>query len=585
MTFSDPHSYVDTSQGEIEHIKFNIKVDFEKQVLNLKAIYRMDKPVNGSLFLDTRDIDLHRIYTDDGDIAWEKDMQDSILGERLHLKNLKDVSEFTIELITSSNASALQWMTPAQTTGGEHPFLYTQCQALHARSIFPCQDSPSIRFTYEAEVDVPDPLIAVMGAARVEAGSGYRFEMRQPIPSYLFALAAGNLSFKEIGPRTGIYAEPELIEASAWEFAENEQKLIEAEKLLGPYLWDRYDVLILPRSFPYGAMENPRLTFCSGVFITGDRTWTFVITHELAHAWTGNLITNATWEDFWLNEGWTTYTETRISEILEGEEYGQLIDTAGYLDLLEEMKRFGIDSDITCLKYSQKGLNPDEIFSGIPYIKGSYFIKLLERFVGRERFDAFIQKYISAHKFQSLTTEAFVTFLKQELPDAVEKTDLDEWLYKPGLPKDAPQFQSKLYDDLVIVADSLKKGSLPMEDQIAGWIPAQRFYFFRMLPEVLSIEDCRSLEKIFELKDNRDFGLSYQYYARAIQSGYQDVLPEIEEITGNIGRSYVIGGIFRAMVKTEWSRPLARPLFERYREKHHPITVARIESILKDADL
>ena len=585
MTFSDPHSYVDISQGEIEHIKFNIKVDFDKRVLNLKAIYRMNKPVNGSLFLDTRDIELHKIYTDDGEITWEKDIQDPILGERLHLMNLEGVSEFSIELTTSSEASALQWLTPAQTTGGEHPFLYSQCEALHARSIFPCQDSPSIRFTYEAEVIVPDPLIAVMAAARVEAGSTYKFEMRQAIPSYLFALAAGNLSFKKIGPRTGLYAEPEMIEAAAWEFAENEQKLTEAEKLFGPYLWDRYDVLILPRSFPYGAMENPRLTFCSGVFITGDRTWTFVISHELAHSWTGNLITNATWEDFWLNEGWTTYAEIRISEILEGKEYGQLIDTAGYLGLVEEMKRFGMDSDITCLKYSQKGLNPDEIFSGIPYKKGSYFIKLLEKFVGRERFDAFIQKYISMHKFQSLTTETFIGFLKRELPDAVEKTDLDEWLYKPGLPKDAPHFQSKLYDDLVIAIDNLKKGSLPTPDQIADWIPAQLFYFFQMLPENLSIEDCRSLEKIFELKDDRDFGLSYQYYVRAIQSGYQDVLPEVEEIISGYGRSYVIGGIFRAMVKTEWSRPLARPLFEQYREKHHPITVSRIENILKEAGL
>jgi aminopeptidase N len=576
MTFSDPHSYVDISQGKIEYINFNIQVDFDKQVLNLKARYRMDRPVNGSLFLDTRDIDLHKIFTDEGDIAWEKDMQDPILGERLHLKNLEDVSEFMIELTTSSNASALQWMTPAQTIGGEHPFLYTQCEALHARSIFPCQDSPSIRFTYEAKVDVPDPLIAVIAAVRVEAGSAYKFEMRQPIPSYLFAFAVGNLSFKELGPRTGIFAEPEMIEAAAWEFAENEQKLTEAEKLLGPYLWDRYDVLIMPRSFPYGAMENPRLTFCSG---------TFVITHELAHAWTGNLITNATWEDFWLNEGWTTYAETRITEILKGNEYGQLIDTAGYLDLLNEMKRFGMDSDITCLKYAQKGLDPDEIFSGIPYIKGSYFIKLLERFVGRERFDAFIQKYISTHKFQSLTTETFVDFLKQELPDAVEKTDLDEWLYKPGLPKDAPQFQSKLYDDVVIAIDNLKKGSLPTQEQIADWIPAQRFYFFRLLPEELSIEDCRSLEKIFELKDNRDFGLSYLYYVRAIRSGYQDVLPEVEEIISSYGRSYVIGDIFRALVKAEWSRPLARPLFERYREKHHPTTVARIEGILKEADL
>jgi len=585
MTFSDPHSYVDISQGKIKHIKFNIYVDFGKQVLNLKARYRMDRPVNGSLFLDTRDIDPYRIYTDEAEITWEKDMQDSILGERLHLKNLESVSEFTIELTTSSNASALQWLTPAQTTGGEHPFLYTQCQILHARSIFPCQDSPSVRFTYEAEVDAPAPLIAVMGAARIEAGPTYKYKMSQPIPSYLFALAVGNLTFRPIGPRTGIYAEPEMIEAAAWEFAENEQKLTEAEKLLGPYLWDRYDLLIMPRSFPFGGMENPRLTFCSAALIVGDRRWAYVIAHELAHAWTGNLITNATWEDFWLNEGWTTYTENRISEILEGDEYTQLVNTGDYLDLLEAMKRFGMDSEMTCLKYSQKGLDPEEVFSFIPYSKGHYFLKLLERLAGRKAFDAFIQKYISRYKFQSLTTEAFAGFLKQELPDVVEKTDLDEWLYKPGLPNDAPQFQSRLYDELVVAVDNLKKGSLPTQDQIAAWIPWQLYYFLAMLPEELSIEDCRALEELFGFRDYPDFGWLTPFYVCAIQSGYQEILPTIEEMASSYGRLAYLGKVFRALVKAEWSRELARPLFERYRETYHPITATQIENILKEAGL
>ncbi len=585
MSFSDPHSFVDVSQGKIKHIRFNINVDFREQVLIVKASYSMDRPVSGSLFLDTRDIEIHQIYVNERKIEWEKDKQDPILGERLHLKNLENSSEFTIELTTSSKASALQWMTPAQTAGGEHPFLYTQCALIHARSIFPCQDSPSIRFTYEAKVEVPDLLTAVMGAALVEDDRKYRFKMSQPIPSYLFALAVGNLTFSEIGPRTGIYAEPEMLEAAVWEFAKNEEKLTEAEKFLGPYLWERYDVLIMPPSFPYGAMENPRLTFCSSGLIIGDRRWDYVITHELAHSWTGNLITNATWEDFWLNEGWTTYAETRITEILMGKEFGQLIDTGSYLDLLDDMERFGMDSEITCLKYSQKGLDPDELISGIPYLKGSYFLKLLERLTGRERFDAFIQKYIATYKFQSLTTEAFVTFLQQELPEVVKKVDLDEWLYKPGLAKDAPQFQSKLYDDLVTAAENLKKGILPTQDQIVNWIPDQVYFFLAMLPEVISIENCQDLENLFELKESRDYATIYIFYACAIRSGYQDVLPYVEELVRSCGRSYPLGAVFRALVKEEWSRELARPLFERYRERHHPISVARIESILEEAEL
>jgi len=584
MTFSDPHSHVDITQGKIKHIQFIILVDFGKQVMNIKARYTMDRPVNGSLFLDTRDIEIHQIYTDENEIAWEKDEQDTILGERLHLKSLENISEFTIDLTTSSTASALQWLTPAQTTGGEHPFLYTQCQMLHARSIFPCQDSPSIRFTYEAEIEAPDPLTVVMGADRIE-DIKYRYRMSQPIPSYLFALAVGNLVYEEIGLHTGIYAEPEMIEAAAWEFAENEQKLTITEKLLGPYLWDRYDVLIMPRSFPLGAMENPRLTFCSASLIVGDRSRAWVISHELAHAWTGNLITNATWEDFWLNEGWTTYAESRITEILEGNEIAQLVNTAGYLVLLEDMKRFGMDSEITCLKYSQKGIDPDEVFSLIPYKKGYYFLKLLERQAGREAFDAFIQKYISRYKFQSLTTETFAAFLKQELPDIVKKVDLDEWLYKPGLPKDAPQFQSKLYDELVIATDNLKKGSLPTRDQISAWIPYQLRYFLVMLPEGLSIENCRALEELFGFKDNQDFRLLSPFYTRAIQSGYQDILPEVEKMASSYGNMVVLGKVFRALGKAEWSRELARPLFERHREKYHPITATQLENILEEAGL
>jgi len=425
MPFSDPHSYTDTEQGKITHILFGIDVDFSAKVLKIKATYRLEEPVSGSFFLDTRDLKINRVYKGDQEILWEIDQHDSIVGDRLHLKELDGHSEFTIEVTTSPEASALQWVTPKQTAGGEHPFLYSQCQSIHARSIFPCQDSPSVRFTYEATVDVQRPLVAVMAAEHIdsehsEETSQYRYRMPQPIPSYLFAIAVGNLAFEELGPHTGVYAEPEIMESAVWEFAENEQTLIEAEKLFGPYLWDRYDVLILPPSFPYGGMENPRLTFLTPSCILGDRSRANLVSHELAHAWTGNLVTNATWEDFWLNEGWTTYAESRITEVLEGEDYSQLLGFVGRKLMFRVMERFGMDSDKTCLKYSQRGIDPDEVFSVIPYIKGSSFVLKLERSVGREVFDAFIKKYIATFSFQSLTTEGFISFLEQELPEAIK---------------------------------------------------------------------------------------------------------------------------------------------------------------------
>ena len=590
MQFSDPHSYTDTEQGRISHIRCGIEVDFSVKVLKIKATYRLKEAVSGSFFLDTRDLKIDRVYKDDQEILWEIDQHDSILGDRLHLKDLVDLSEFTIELTTSSGASALQWVTPKQTAGGEHPFLYSQCQAIHTRSIFPCQDSPSVRFTYEATVEVQRPLVAVMAAEHIETEhldeiSQYRYRMPQPIPSYLFGIAVGNIVFEELGPHTGVYSEPEIIESAVWEFAENEQTLAEAEKLFGPYLWDRYDVLILPPSFPYGGMENPRLTFLTPSCILGDRSRANLVSHELAHAWTGNLVTNATWEDFWLNEGWTTYAESRITEVIEGDEFSQLYASIRRNIMLKVMEHFGMDSDKTCLKYSQRGIDPDEVFSVIPYEKGSSFILQLERTVGREVFDAFIRKYIATFSFQSLTTEDFISFLEQELPEAVERVDIDNWLYAPGFPESAPALSSSLYDEVKARIDAYGSGTYPDGHQVAGWIPDQIRLFLLMLPERIPVEDCRYIERIFNLMDSRNYFMMNRFYQIAVQSGYQDVLTGIERMVGTDGRMVTLAMIFRTMLKEEWTREKARPMFERHREKHHPTTVAIIERILNKAGL
>jgi aminopeptidase N len=590
MKFSDSHSYTDTEQGKIAHILFWIDVDFSAKVMKIKATYRLEEPVSGSFFMDTRNLNITRVYKGDQEILWEIDQHDSIVGDRLHLMDLDGFSEFTIEVTSSPEASALQWVTPKQTAGGEHPFLYSQCQSIHARSIFPCQDSPSVRFTYEATVEVQRPLVAVMAAEHIETEHleetrQYRYRMPQPIPSYLFGIAVGNLAFEELGPRTGVYSEPEILESAVWEFAENEQTLTEAEKLFGPYLWDRYDVLILPSSFPYGGMENPRLTFLTPSCILGDRSRANLVSHELAHAWTGNLVTNATWEDFWLNEGWTTYAESRISEVIEGDEYSQLYSSIRRIQMLRVMERFGMDSVKTCLKYSQTGIDPDEVFSVIPYEKGASFILQLEKSVGREVFDAFIKKYIATFSFQSLTTEGFISFLEQELPEAIKNVDIDEWLYEPGYPESAPALSSSLFDGVKARIDAYESGSLPDSHQVADWIPDQIRLFLLMLPERIPVEDCRQLERVFNFKDTHNYFMMNRFYQIAVQSGYEDVLPGIERMVGSDGRMVALAMIFRTMGKEEWTRDEARPMFERHRDKHHPTTVMVIERILKKAGL
>ena len=590
MEFKDPASYTQLAQGKIKHIDFRIGVDFSTRTLNIEATYQLQEPVHGSLFLDSFKIDLKQARTNGRELEWEFDTQDDILGERLHLKGLEGDSSFALMFLTAPEARALQWLDAAQTAGGNYPFLYSQCQAIHARSIFPCQDTPSVRFTYSAEVKVSQGLVAAMAAEQVGVQEESRqaifsFKMPQPIPSYLFALAVGNLVFREFGPRTGIYAEPETIEAAAWEFAENEIKMNEAEKLLGPYLWGRYDLLVLPPSFPYGGMENPRLTFLTPTSILGTRGNTSLITHELAHAWTGNLVTNATWQDFWLNEGWTTYAESRITEVLEGKDVEDLRAAFSEKQLIAVMERVGMDSPHTCLKLPGDEKDADSFTTIIPYYKGCFFLKECEYAVGRRRFDAFIQKYMASFQFQSLTTEVFLDFLKAELPEVFDKVNVRRWVYEPGLPEEWHRPKSRLFDEVQQILNDFEQGLKPTKEQVQGWHRYQILSFLQVLPRTISVEDCQYFEDILELEKRNDVAFLSYFYVISIASGYQAILPRIEQFMEKIGRMLYILPIVRVMIDTDWSRGYVRPLFERVRDRHHQITVNAIEGLLRRAGL
>ncbi|HSG43551.1 MAG TPA: leukotriene A4 hydrolase C-terminal domain-containing protein [Anaerolineales bacterium] len=588
MTTQDPTTYSDPMQGKIKHIDFQIKVDFVTSILDIEATYQLDKPISGTLFLDSYKIDLKQAQANDRELTWEFDKDDEVVGQRLQLQGLDNDSSFKLVFRTSPEARALQWMKPSQTSGGEHPFLYSQCQATHARSIFPCQDAPLVRFTYSAEVEVPSALRAVMAAEQVdgEEGNGrFTFKMLQPIPSYLFALAVGNFEFRELGPRTGIYAEPETINAAAWEFAETEKTIDEAEKLLGPYLWDRYDMLVLPPSFPFGGMENPRLTFLTPTCILGTRGQTSLITHELAHAWTGNLVTNATWQDFWLNEGWTTYAETRITEVLNGKDEHDLHAVYNAKRLFAVMERFGMDSPATKLKQRDDEKDADSFTTLVAYYKGCFFLRECELAIGRERFDKFIHKYIKSFQFQSLTTEGFLDFLKSELPDVFEKVNVQKWVYEPGMPEEWHKPQSKLYEGIENVLDAYKKGERPTREQVKDWGHYQTLSFLQGLPDKVTVDDCKYLEDILDIEKANDSAFYANFYALCIASGYQEIMPRIEEFTGRVGRMYYLFPIFRAMIALDWAREQARPLFERVKEKHHQITIKTIDGFLKKAGL
>jgi len=584
----DPHSFSVPAEGVITHIRFRLRPDFTERVLRVRAHYRLDRPVTGSLYLDTRHLQIARIRHADSDLAWSFDREDPILGQRLHLTGLDGVQEFSVESTSSPTAAALQWLEPDQTAGGRHPFLYSQCQSCSARSLFPCQDTPSVRFTYEAEVETPPPLTSVMAAeglgVRLEEGRPvHRFAMPQPIPSYLFAFAVGNLAFEAIGPRTGIYAEPETIQAAAWEFAENEDRLRSAEALFGPYLWERYDVLIMPPAFPYGGMENPRLTFLNSAYVQGDRGGTWLVAHELAHAWTGNLVTNATWEDFWLNEGATTYAETRISEVTEGVAASDLRTAGRAQTVLRDVERLGSQSPMTRLRLPLAGKDPDEAYSNIPYFKGLLFFRQLERAAGRVRFDGFLKAYIEAFRFRSITSEAFLEFLEARLPGVGQVIDARRWIYQPGLPEGAADVPSSLFEDVLSVEAAYRRGVLPSEQRVAAWTTAQQGVFLARLLPAVPASDCAYFDRLFRLAKTRDGALLSRFYELAIRSAYREVLPRFELFFSSVGRYQFHEPVFRALAQESWSRALARPLLDRWRHRHHPHTVAAMERILAEA--
>ena len=587
---TDPHSYYDPGQGRISHIDFVIKVDFDSSILHLQSAYIMHEPVEGSLFLDTRNLVIQRIHSNGRELIWEFDLNDPIIGQRLHIKDLNGSSSFTIESTTSPKSSALQWLNPQLTAGGQHPYVYSQCQAIHARSIFACQDSPAVRITYSADVSVPKPLVAVMAAASrgtkdEDSATRYRFEMPQAIPSYLFAIAAGNIKFRSLGIRCGVYAEPEILGAAAWEFAKTEDILAQAENLFGPYVWDRYDILVLPPAFPYGGMENPRLTFISPVYLVGDRSETIIVIHELAHAWTGNLITNATWEDFWLNEGWTTYAQSRITEALEGQEYAHFRTALERDYMFEDMQRLESNPGQTALSYPMQGLDPDLTITTIPYQKGNAFLTHLEETVGREKFDAFIKSYIDTHRFKSLTTKQFRTFLEEKFDGELKDIDINTWLYEPGFPEFAPALNSRLYENVVAKAAAFENGVQIGETDVAGWKPAEVTFFLRLLPKRLEESSVRYLEALFNIKESNNASILTAFFVNALQSDYAESLPRIERFTKSVGRSFLVTKIFRAMLDSNWAKDEARRIFESAKENYHPITISSIEEILEEGGL
>ncbi|MED6220097.1 Leucine aminopeptidase [Stylosanthes scabra] len=496
----DPHSFTESTHPATTHIALTLYFDFPSSTIHASALFTLQTPHSGPFFLDTRSLTVHSALHPDTatpiPFSLSTTTSDPIKGTLLTL-TLSNHSSFLLTFSTSPSSSALQWLLPPQTFNKTHPFVYTQCQAIHARSIFPSQDTPARRIRYSAILNIPSDLSAVMAASHVTRRPPRdddapalaslnlnwcsqdrvveEFVMEQPVPPYLFAFAVGQLGNREVGPRTRVYAEEgsALLDSAAKEFEGTEEMIREGEKLFGEYDWERFDLLVLPPSFPYGGMENPKM----------------VVAHELAHSWTGNLITNKTNEHFWLNEGFTTYAERRIVEAVQGEKRATLNVGIGWRGLNEDIERFKDNLEFTKLKNNQQGIDPDDVYSEVPYEKGFQFLFRIERQVGRSAFDEFLKKYIAKFKFQSIDTDTFLDFLKENIPGIENQIDLVMWTEGTGIPADAYEPESGVYTSIVSLAKEAANGRMPREEEVADWHGQEWELYLDNLPK--SIESSQ----------------------------------------------------------------------------------------------
>jgi aminopeptidase N len=588
MSRPDPHSYADGAQPRVVHLDLDLAADFDRHVLSGTAVLTLGSPSEGTLDLDTKGLAIREARTEGGAaVPFSLADEDPILGRKLSLELPSGTRRVSITYETSPEAVALQWLDPAQTAGGKHPFLYSQCQAIHARTVIPVPDSPASRVTYRAALTLPEPLTAVMSAGPAGDRPGPRpgtrtflFEMPQPIPTYLLALAAGPIAGRDLSPRSRVHAEPEIVDRAAREFDGVEAMIRTAEGLFGPYGWDRYDMLVLPPSFPYGGMENPRMTFLTPTVIAGDRSLVDVVAHELSHSWTGNLVTNATMDHFWLNEGATTWAERRILEALHGPEAALLSWAAGETALSLAFERFGAGSPLTKLRTDLSGVDPDEAFSSIPYEKGARFFALLERTTGRERFDRFIGDYIARFRFTSITSETFVAFLDEKLPGLSREIHADEWLHGTGLPKNAPAFHSARLSELKDLGARFASGPRPDAAALARMTPAEMLVFLQHVPRPLPTEGTADLETATRFLGQGNHELLVEGLTIAAASDWESAFARIREVLASVGRMKYLRPLYKALGATPRTRALAREIYAGARPRYHALSRRVVESAL-----
>ena len=594
----DYFTFANTDQFVTEHVALDLNVDFEAKELQGSAMLRMRRldSTASEVTLDTRDLTIASVVVLQSGSSAPADYSfgeyHETLGTPLVIILPADTGEefdLMIEYNTSPASTALQWLPPELTAGGKHPLMFSQSQSVHARSWVPLQDTPAIRITYEATVRTPESLLAVMSANNdpmTPRTGEYKFDMPQPIPSYLLAIAVGNLYFAPLGEDTGVYTEPELLDASVYEFADTQAMLEQAEAMYGPYDWGRYDLLVLPPSFPYGGMENPRLSFITPSLLAGDRSLVSVIAHELAHSWSGNLVTNATWRDGWLNEGMTSYFESRLMEVIYSVDRVDEERVLAYRELLLDLDE--VPEHMQALAPRLDDTTSEDFQGGIHYSKGQLFLEYLEGAFGREAFDAFLTSYFQEFAFGTITTEVFLDYLDANLlsqeGSPVTREQAEQWTYFPGLPEGTPIPMSANLDTAAAMAAAWADGQIELgEIPVGDWSPHGTIHFINSLPTDLSEEQLSELDSGWGLSDTGNAEISRTWFIQVAERRYTDAYEQLEVHLNRFGRGRLIAPVYGALASNGEDHELAREMFERARGAYHPITSGWIEAGLEKA--
>ncbi|UMR32226.1 M1 family metallopeptidase [Massilia sp. MB5] len=590
----DPLSYARYDQVRTSDLHLDLKADFARKTLSGYAeltLNWLDKSAR-NLALDTRELKIARVQVLNAAGRWAAasymlDKPDAEKGRALRIALAGQPEKVRIYYSTAPSASALQWLTPQQTMSGKRPFMFSQSQSINARSWAPVQDTPAVRFTYSARIAAPSGLRVVMSAEndpQATGVGGWNFRMPQPVPAYLLAIAIGEIDVRSVGPRSSVYAEPARIDAAAYELADTEKMIAAAESLYGQYRWGRYDMLVLPPSFPIGGMENPRLTFLTPTMIAGDRSLNDLIAHELAHSWSGNLVTNASWKHWWLNEGFTTYVTSRIVESLYGADVAQMNLQLEQEELFASLKDIPVakqalltrDADVNPATYTDEGL---------AYPKGAWLLHTLEQRAGREVFDPFLRGWFDQHAFQSATTEQFLAYLRKNLlekrPDIMGENELAEWLYGPAVPATAQRAVSPRLAALDAQRDAWLKGETATKDlSTKAWNATEWMHFLNDIDGKASAAQLKELDEAFALRGSRNNEIAFRFYLASVKAGY-DVREPLNAFLMSVGRQKFVVPLYSALLKNEKDQAWAKGVYAKARPRYHPETQSSVDKLMK----